>query len=361
MQESGIDSVLASYLKAKDIQAREALLEELMIVHTVPIIRRVLRQQLGVICSESKSFTNSDAVDLCQEIVTRILTKLREMPIKLHSKEIQDYVSYTIRITRNSCHDYLRNKYPSRHQLKNRLRYLISGSRRYSLWQSPAVYKQCCGHLEWKGRPPGRTWISDEILVERIKSQLPITRKLTAKVLEEIVNLIFTQINSPIEIDHLVTLVARILDSRELVIESLDFDHSGHSRHAGHSGYAWMANEIADRKLRADELLEYRERIRRLWQEIVKLPVKQRKIIVLSPVDHHGEDLWSLLVESGVVKFHDLLTALDLTRDDFLMLWRRMPLKSAELAGYLELSRENIARWRYYARQQLRKNLTDWR
>jgi RNA polymerase sigma factor (sigma-70 family) len=348
MQESGIDSILASYLEATDLQAREALLEELMVVHTVPIIRRVLRQQLGVVSLEGKSFTNSEAVDLCQEIVARILVKLRELPLQVHSKEIQDYVSYTIRISRNSCHDYLRSKYPLRHQLKTRLRYLISGNQRYLFWQSPLMYKQCCGLSEWKGTPPRQKGLSDELLVERIKSQLEVTPNLTSKVLEEIVNLIFAQINSPIEIDRLVTLVARILDSRELVIESLDLDHS------------WATVEIADRRLRADEMIEYRERIRRLWQEIVKLPVGQRKIIVLSPIDQNGEDLWSLLIESGVVKFSDLLTALEMTREDFLVLWRRMPLQSAELARYLGLTRENIARWRYYARQRLKKSLRDW-
>lgn len=347
MRERCIDLVLASFLATTDPVQREELLAELMLKHVAPLVRSVLRQQLGFsVGRNGERPTNSDAADLYQEILTRVIGRLRERTMMPEAQGITDFISYVARIARNSCHDYLRIKYPIRHLLKKKLRYLLLAHREYQLW--PSGYKQLCGHYEWKSIPPNPDRATDEALVELVRSGLDLNSIPAAKVLEEVVRVILDNLTSPIEIDHLVTIVSRITESSELILESIDGDH-----------YSQLVHLHAP-TLNADQLIESGELMNRLWEELIKLPLLQRRILLLGGRDRDRDGLGTILIDAGVIDLPVLLGTIEMLPDKFRNLAERLPLDGQTLARYLGISSKDLIRTRYRARQKLKKSIPEW-
>lgn len=347
MHESSIDSVLASFLATNDPNEREELLAELMLNHASPLVRKVLRQQLGFsVGLNGENPTSSDAADLYHEILTRIVGRLRELTMQPRSAEITDFVSYVACITRNSCHDYLRIKYPVRHLLKKKLRYLLLAHREYRIW--PSSYRQLCGQADWISTPPDPGRTTDETLLELVRAKVDLKSIPPTRVLEEVVRTIIDLLTSPIEIDRLVTLVAHILESHELVLESIDDGLSPHS------------TQLRDQAPRADRQLESGELMKRLWEEMGKLPLLQRRILLLGGRSREQDGLGTILIDAGVVNLPKLLEAIEMRPDEFGRLAKRLPLDGEALARYLGITPADVIRSRYRARKRLRKNIPEW-
>ncbi len=67
-----MDQLLLPYLQASDESERQQRLDELLLVHAVPLVRQALRQKLGFYVDQSGiNPHNQDAEDLYQEIMTK--------------------------------------------------------------------------------------------------------------------------------------------------------------------------------------------------------------------------------------------------------------------------------------------------
>ena len=333
---SNVNSVLASFVQATDEAERARLLEDLMIVHAMPIVRLTLRRQLGFhVSQQGDNSHNTDAADLFHEIMARILQRLRGPG---SGDGIQDFPAYVNRAARNACHDYLREKYPVRHLLKNKIRYLLNGHNGFNLWKS-GQQATLCGLAEWSTHEAAATRGDDDEVVERVKS---LGRMPLEKVLAEVLR----TAGVPLEIDRLVTLTARIIETPELAVESIDEEEAG------------LFDVLADARPRADQRIEGRENLRRLWEAILRLSQMQRRIVLLGRTFDADDDLPSRLLEQGVVNLEQLLAAIDLSRADFASLWRQIPLDTPGLADYLCATRQQVIRGKFYALQRLRKSLS---
>lgn len=354
MQCHRTDSIISSYLKESDPFKRERILEEIISSQALPVIRRVLRQQLGFYVSvPGREANNAEADDLSHEIVTRIIERLRSLRRDDEGggdAVISDFTSYVSRVARNLCYDYLRHKYPIRHLLKSRIRYMLVRNRDFSLWKDDQT-NLICGLREWEGqslrnlRPDQH---QEDRIVEQVKSRHTINRERPAKLLTQVIRHILIEADGPVVLDRLVSLVTRIIESTELVVESLDTELD------------LLQGTLPDQRPLIDQRLEDRERMRRLWNEIMKLPILQRKVVLLSTIDGIREDLWSLFLESGTVSRSNILEALSIRDDEFHQLWPAMPLDVTGLASYLGISRDQVIRAKYYARQRLKKSLVNF-
>jgi len=348
MQRRRMDSMISSFLREEDPQEQERILAEIVSVEALPIIRRVIRQQLGLyLRNSSKGFEDSLASDLYHDIATRIIERLR----KLRSNELgqdefdfDDFSSYVSRISKNVCHDFLREKYPTRHNLKNRIRYLLTTRPEFSLWKSNG-FNHCCGLSEWEDSSFKPNIELDDHLLERVRERTGWNTKDSTDQLTGLLQAIFTECAGPIEVDRLVSFVIKIIGSSEPVTESLD------------SSLLEIQTELVDQRPRADQTLEDRERLRSLWNDILKLTAAQRKLILFSNLDVIESDLWSLFIESGTVEPNNILEALDISQSDFMSLWPRIPLNLIELADHLGLTRAQVVKARFNARARLRKHL----
>lgn len=349
-----IDPVLDSFIQAAAGEERDDQLEKL-VLESIPIIRRVLRQRLGFhVNAKGENSRIPDAADLFHEILVRILQRLHSLQIQGSGEEIRDFGAYVSRTAGNACHDYLRERYPLRHLLKNRIRYLLHDRpelvvREHRQGGRRAVH---CGLTNWsedlwRQIPPDARDVGEveEPLKEWLRKEFGTALNLDSFPLARVLLGILTRIGHPVELDQLVYLVASVRGTREWTVESIDEDENP------------LAGSLPDPHPRIDQQLEEEELLQRLWEAIRTLPLVQRRIVLLGQGDERGHDLWSLLFEAGTVPLADLSASLELQPIEIAALWAEIPLDTSALATFLNLTRTQVIRWKFYARQQLRKQL----
>src|SRR6266446_9904379 len=114
-----MDHVLRPYLQAAEESEREQRLEELLLFRAAPEIRFTLRQRLGFhVSQQGVNPHNQDAEDLYQEIITKTVEVLRELPASGSSPkpEIENFKQYVGRIATNVCINFIRAKSPGARQ-----------------------------------------------------------------------------------------------------------------------------------------------------------------------------------------------------------------------------------------------------
>lgn len=349
-----IDPVLDSFIQAAVGEEREDQLEKL-VLESIPIIRRVLRQRLGFhVNAKGESSRMPDAADLFHEILVRILQRLHSLRIQGGGEEIRDFGAYVSRTAGNACHDYLRERYPLRHLLKNRIRYLLLDRPELVVREQRQGGRRAihCGLASW----PEDLWRqlpteargtveAEEPLKEWLRTEFGTSLHLDSFPLSRVLLGILTRVGHPVELDHLVYLVASVRGTREWTVESIDEEENP------------LAGSLPDPHPRIDQQLEEEELLQRLWEAILNLPLVQRRIVLLGQGDERGHDLWSLLLEAGTVPLAELCASLELRPIEMAALWAEIPLDTSALATFLNLTRTQVIRWKFYARQQLRKQL----
>ncbi len=131
-----MDSMLKCVLDSKDEAERGRLLDELILAHSAPLIRKVLRQRLSLYIGHSGTNQNNpDAEDLYHEIIARLLQRLNDWIERPDDHPINNYRNLVITIAVNACNDYLRGKSPARARLKNSLRDLLLRHRDFKTWK----------------------------------------------------------------------------------------------------------------------------------------------------------------------------------------------------------------------------------
>lgn len=346
-----VDSVLLPFLNAIDEAERTDLRNELILVHAAPIIRRILRNRLGFYVSASgKSFDNIDARDLYQDIIKKMLQLLCDLQSQAISGGIRDFHSYVQRIAINVCNDYYRDKHLVRNRLKYRIRALLDRNRNLKIWKTDDNVT-VCGYVAWYGR-------KDAVLDLSVEGHFEGTDKRSnagyfdaeypedASLIEIIVET-FKQIGRPIKLDDLITLIAKIVSAREPICESLD-DADSH-----------LGDSLADIAVGADLRLEGREILERFFEEFIQLPPLERKIILLSRIDHKGNDLWSLLLEAGIITAPQVAEAFGLSADQLIDIWRLIPMSVPEIGEYLGITQQQVTQRKFIAMQQVRDRLSE--
>src|SRR5262245_46522006 len=143
-----MDSMLKCVLDSKVEAERGRLLDEIILAQSAPLVRKVLRQRLSLYISHSGTNPNNpDAEDLYQEIIARLLQRLKDWIGGPDDHPIQNYRNLVITITVDACNDYLRGKAPARARLKNSLRDLLVRHRDFKTWKGENR-KQLCGLRE---------------------------------------------------------------------------------------------------------------------------------------------------------------------------------------------------------------------
>jgi RNA polymerase sigma factor (sigma-70 family) len=344
------DSILLALLEATDELEEKRLQDELLLEHAAPIIRQTLRQRLRLNLGYSGA-QSSDVEDLFNDVIVKLIERLSALQAHSEKSGIRNFSLYVARVTANACNDYLRSRKQERHRLKHKLRDLMDRHPGFRVWKAEnnAIL---CGLVEWRN--------PDAALISLVQPEQ------TAKIIETLRTTVFTGkapqglplskiavetlklIGQAVELDQLVEVVAEFQGIKDRLPESLDAIESGLSR------------RLKDPALRSDSLIEGRESLRQYWEEVKKLPADQRNTICLSFEDESGEDLFSLLVDAGIVTIPELAAEFGLPLEQFNELWIRIPMMdNAELAEYLGATRSQVSLWRFRGQSRLRKWLKE--
>lgn len=339
-----MDHLLLQFVEATDEQQADLSLVTLIDEHAAPIVREILGSSLHFHLSNNSAASTQDATDLFNDIIINLLARLRIIRSDRAPGTITDFRAYVAATAYNACNLYLRQKYPRRSRLKNRLRYLLSHDATFALWTSDAS-GVICGFAQWRDKgaaspqrhfekirqDPGE-WIQTAGL-----ASVGIDRAQLSSLLKAL----FQSCGSPLKLDELVNIVADICREKDQPDEALD-----------------TMMQLAAPGFDFELMLEQQHTLALLWQEVCELPCRQRLALLLNFRDARGQDLISLLPYTRTASIEQIAEATGVPLAEFLRLWNRLPLDDTTIAGLLGATRQQVINLRKCARERLERRMS---
>jgi len=345
-----MDNLLLPYLNAENESERQQCLDDLLLVHAGPIVRKIMRRRLGFyVNSRGVNKLDQDAQDIYQEAITKVAQLLYDLRTSSSSSDIANFGQYVTRIAANVCVDFIRTKSPARTRLKDSLRDLFKRHKELVAWEFEGEI--LCGFAVW--RNSARTFFSDPQSLE-FNAKLEAFRAarfphedLTTAPLTQLLAELFDWIGGPVELDLLVGMLAILQDLREQPIESLDDERK----------LSWQTDFIVS-AASSDSLVRAKELLGHLWQEVKKLPPEQRDAYCFRFEDDDGQDFFTLLLSYRIATLRELATEFDRPAEEIILLSARMPMDTDALVAELKTHRENVYKWRFRAIHRIRTELS---
>ena len=342
------DALLLPILQAKHQQESEERLARLITEHAAPVIRNVIRGKLHVFGDDHP--LRQEAEDLYGDVVVQLLTRLQAFIASPADSSIGDFRGYVAVTTYNACHHYLRQKFPVRWRLKNRVRYALTHRSDFALWQADEN-ESLCGLSAWRGERTDAAVVPTRprqlVDVSGLLKHAGLASTDVANVpLGELLHAIFKHVGAPVRLDDLVSVVADlqgVRDQRPNVTITAEQYSDGDEREIDVS--PGFATEV-----------EQRSYLRRLWEEIVQLPPLQRTVLLLNLRDTH-EGVIALLPLAGVASVREIGRAVAMEDEEFARLWNDLPLEDANIARMLDVTRQQVINLRKSARARLRRRM----
>ncbi|MEP6783269.1 MAG: hypothetical protein ABI983_06335 [Acidobacteriota bacterium] len=306
-----MDSLLAAFLSAPSGPAADTQLDELLLQHA-PLIRRVIGRRLG--------WSSADIDDLSAQVTLQLLVRLRQERADSTLDGIEALTNYIATVARHSCDHHLRAIYPLRWRLRNRILYALEHDGRLAAWQG-ADGGWICGLAGWQSRP-------------RADAAPPIGQ-LSGVPTDDVRALLRRMLDlsgAPLDLATVVEAAADVWNiPRRPLADKADLEGLAH---AGP---------------RADEVLDQRDRLARVWAEVMDLPLRQRHALLLNLRDGAA----SLFLTSGVTTLRDVAAALEMPIEEFASLWNDLPLADNAIAERLDCTRQQVINLRMAARKRL--------
>jgi len=341
------DPLLLPLLRAASWQESDTLLEQLIRKYAEPVIREIVNFKLRVCLGHKTAGQREDeAEDLFAEIVVRLLDRLHQLKEDPANKGIVNLRSYVAVTAYNSCDEFLRRKYPLRHSLKNKLRYLLTHREGLALWEADDE-RWLCGFSRWVDQRQqtrshsGKGSLSGirNIIAEDLNGPDPLA----------LLAAIFERVGSPVEFDDLVNFVADLWGIKDRQ-ESSELDTSG-------EGAALISP--VDPGLNPERVLEQRERLIRTWKEVCELPERQRVALLLNLRDSSGLSIVALLPRVRIATIREIAATLGMCADELAALWEDLPFEDSRIAELLSITRQQVINLRKSARARLVRRLID--
>ena len=339
-----MDQLLLAFIEAIDEDQADSCLATLIDEHAVPIVKEILASSLRFyLNSNGAAASSQDAHDVFNDIIANLLARLRFIKSHRPHEAIADFRGYIAVTAYNACNLYLRQKYPRRSRLKNRLRYLLSHDAAFALWTNESS-TLICGFVRWRGKAAPAT----QRLLEKIRQDPGDWIQTTGlqsvgtdrAQLSKLLHALFSACGNPIKLDELVNIVGDICREKDQPDESID-----------------AVVNLAAPTLDLETVLEQQHLLTLLWQEVCQLPPRQRIALLLNFKDARGQDLLGLLPYTRTATITQIAEALDLPLVQFAKLWNRLPLDDATIAALLGATRQQVINLRKCARERLERRL----
>ncbi|HEX5885961.1 MAG TPA: hypothetical protein VFY67_15565 [Pyrinomonadaceae bacterium] len=339
-----MDHLLLAFLEAKDEEQADRCLASLVDEHAVPIVKEILASSLRFHLNSNGTASTQDASDLFNDIIANLLSRLRYIRNDRPQGAIADFRGYIAATAYNACNLYLRQKYPRRSRLKNRLRYLLSHDAAFALW-TDETFGLIGGFAQWRDKATP----TSQRTLEKIR-QDPVEWMQTVELpsvgvnraqLASLLRALFQSCGCPIKLDDLVNIVADICREKDQPDESLE-----------------EVTNLAAPAFDFETTLEQQHMLALLWQEVCQLPRRQRVALLLNFKDAGGQELVSLLPYTRTATIAQIAETLDLPLLEFLRLWNKLPLDDATIAELLGATRQQVINLRKCARERLERRMS---
>lgn len=333
------DELLHPFLLSCDERAEEEALTVLFAEHVATVARPILNHKLQFYTRQgTRQFNHPDVEEVYQDVHTHLLRRLRALKADPIGKPINNLYSYVAVLTRTTCDEYLRHKYPQRRYLKDKLRYQLTTRAEFALWET--------AEGAWLAGLSDRMGQTILELPERdaLVAQLG-TLDAHAQSTQELLHAIFQAAAQPLELEYLTALVASLWGIEDHAHESLDETGST------------LAEQLAYPQADPAAALESRQLLDRLWAEVCQLPRRQRVALLCNLRSQQGVNMITLLPATGVASVEQIAAILEIPLLEFEQLWMALPLDDLRLAQYLGATRQQVINLRRSARDRLARRL----
>lgn len=340
---SQIDPSLLPFLDAVNAPEEAAALARLNAEQIEPVIRRGLGYKLRIYSPHSgQNVQRPEFDEIYNDIQLRLLKRLRALKQDPAQNQIINLRGYVATVTRNTCDEYLRQRFPLRRSLKDKIRRQLISNDAFALWED-GEHNWLAGLSGWHD-PDGA--LKDELgeLQERLKTELQ-TVDVQRLELHELLIAIFRVAQAPVDVDDLTALIARFRGIEDHHAEPLEANT-----------YAPLDEQLGP-DISPATIIERRQSLQILWREICQLPRRQRVALLLNLRNPNGINVITLLPATGVATFEQIAHALEIPIAEFEQLWAELPLDDLRLASYLGATRQQVINLRKTARERLHKRM----
>jgi hypothetical protein len=281
----------------------------------------------------------------------QLIGRLRDLKNRPNESTIANFRSYVAVTTYHCCYEYLRQKYPERWRLKNRLRYLLTHQQGLGLWETEDK-GWVCGFAGWRNPSTAKP---DSGRLQRLlgnpqefrRDALPNQDARRMKP-ADLLHAIFEWVDSPIELDRLTTVVAALWDIKDQTPTPGIDEESTNDLQEG----------LPDLRVNVATEVEQRMYLERLWVEICQLPLRQRTTLLLNLRDAQGRDVIALFPMTGIASIRKIAEALAMPAQEFAKLWNNLPLEDSTIAQNLGVTRQQVINLRKSARERLARRMS---
>jgi DNA-directed RNA polymerase specialized sigma24 family protein len=348
--EQPVDRLLLPFLQAIDESDSQRLLAQLVSDHAEPIITNIISHKMRVPRGRSAgNRASDDAEEMRGEVLVQLLSRLSRLKDRSDERYVNNFRSYVAAITYSAWHEHLRQKYPQRHMLKNKLRYLLTHRPNFAIWEGENK-DWLCGLAGWtnqkKGLAGGR-----RILELRGGGQASERAGLSSNDLRRLdlaslLSAIFRFSGSCVELDDLVNLVADWTDVA-------DHGHQPAKEEEAEDPF----EHLPDPRPTADIELQRRRYLQQLWLEICLLKPQQRAALLLNLKDADGGDVVSVFPIAGIATLREIADALVMGPEHLASIWNDLPLDDLTIASHLGITRQQVINLRKSARERLARRM----
>ena len=345
-----VDEILLPLLDASNESESERLITEIISKHAEPVIRNIIKYKLrGPAGGADYGRLAADAEDIYNDAVTQLLERLNKFRADPISNAIGQLHSYVAVITYHSYYRHLRQVYPQRHILKNRLRYLLTRQAGFSLWEA-ADKETLCGFADWRegdrraSRPDRVSHIiADPAVLEQVGMK---ASDIQSSKPADLIAAVFTYLEGPVALDELVKIAAGLwgIKDQEPVPETEVVEGEMSS-----TGQTDLGQRV--------DRLNY---LQKLWREVCQLPLGQRVALLLNLRGADGRGCIELFPFAGVATIEQIAAALEISMDEFATLWNELPLDDQLIAKRLGLERQQVINLRKSARARLARKVKNF-
>ena len=281
----------------------------------------------------TKGLAGDDLEELTSEAVMRAVATANR------SGETAVSEQYALAVANNLFRDYVRKVKPRWNHLKRSVLAVIEhpeGSRVFGRWRNGGDW--ICGFHRWRGRPFSPTGQYFDLCegVAGFDQEILAGRNSSDAVLPEILAALFTWIGTPLEIDDLVTCLAKLMGVEDTPTLSMD------DRRLTMLPASPKEQETAALAIAAIAGEQYRKEI---WSEIIQLQPSHRAALLL------GMSREELLLVAATVS--EVAAALDMCSEEFMSDWRSLPLSDAQIAERLGVTPKQVSNFRVSGRARL--------
>jgi len=337
-----IDDLLLNFVHARDGDSDRAL-GNLYRQGIEPVAAGILRRKLRVsLRSDDDGYVNQAALDLLSEIKAALLPMLQQMRAKPDEKRAENLEAYVKTAALNAYRQYLRDKYPNRLRLRNKIRYILTTRAEYAIWKADEVW--LCGPAAWEKR--GKR-AANAAQIETLKGALSQDTDASgslddnAKIIG-LIDAICERTTSPITLEATVSIIWELLGLKERQFLS-ETDQ--------------ILVTVPSKTINVEEQIDTRLSLQRLWDELCEMPLRHRRALLLNLTDGRGDNLIALLPVLGIASIRRIGDALEYEPEHFAKLWTELPLDDLSIAELMGITRQQVINLRQSARASLRRRL----